>query len=280
MNPLSISNIAWDPSEDDAVAALLIREGVTGIEIAPTKWRERPFDARPDEIAAYRAKWETRALRVVSLQALLFGRPDLQLFDTPASRAAMSDFLRRVIDFGAALGAGVLVFGSPKNRLRGSLPLRDAVEIATEFFRDLGAHAHSQRVALCIEANPVQYGCDFITTTAEAVELCRVVDHPGIRLNADLGGMTLSGEDPAQSLAAAAPFISHFHASEPDLAELGARADHDAAARGLSAISYDGWVSIEMRAAGTGGPGRNLEAVERSILLARRAYSTSHDQSR
>ena len=277
MNPLAISNIAWDPAEDDAVAALLTRHGVTGIEIAPTKWREQPFDARPEEIAAYRARWEARGLRIVSLQSLLFGRPDLQLFGNPASRAAMSDFLRRVIDFGAALGAGALVFGSPKNRQRGALPLKDAVEIATEFFRELGAQAHAQRIALCIEANPVEYGCDFITTTAEAVGLCRAVDHPGIRVNADLGGMTLSGEDLVQSLEAVAPFMAHFHASEPDLAELGARADHDAAARGLSAINYDGWVSIEMRA---GGPGRNLEAVERSILLARRAYSGLRDQNR
>lgn len=280
MNRLSISNIAWDPSEDDTVAALLAREGVTGVEIAPTKWREQPFDARPDEIAEYRARWEARGLRIVSLQALLFGRPDLQLFGNPASRAALSDFLRRVIDFGAELGAGVLVFGSPKNRRRGSLPLRDAIEIAAEFFRELSAQAHAQRIALCIEANPVEYGCDFITTTAEAVGLCRAVDHPGIRVNADLGGMTLSGEDPVLSLETAAPFIAHFHASEPDLAELGARADHAAAARGLSAINYDGWVSIEMRAAGSNGPGRNVEAVERSILLARRAYSAARDQNR
>ena len=105
----------------------------------------------------------------------------------------MSDFLRRVIDFGAAVGAHALVFGSPKNRLRGSLSSTDALGIATTFFRELGAHAHAQGVALCIEANPTEYGGDFITTTAEAVELCRAVDHPGSRVNADLGGMTLSG---------------------------------------------------------------------------------------
>lgn len=276
MNRLAVSNIAWDPGDDDAIAAVLTRERVTGVEIAPTKWREQPFEAPPADIAAYRASWEARGIRVVSLQAVMFGRPDLQLFDTAVNRAAMSDFLRRAIDFGAAVGAHALVFGSPKNRLRGSLSLGDALDIAVPFFRALGAHAHAQRVALCIEANPPEYGCDFITTTADAIEFCRSVDHPGIRLNADLGGMTLSRERPVQSLEAAAPFIAHFHASEPNLAELGARAVHEAAATGLAAINYDGWVSIEMRAAGSG---RNVEAVERSIRIARGAYSISDDQT-
>ena len=272
---LAISNIAWEPGENDEVVALLAHEGVTGIELAPTKWRDDPFDASATDIAAYRASWEDRGLRVVSMQSLLFGRPDLQLFDTTARRAAMTDFLRRVIDFGAALGAHALVFGSPKNRLRGGLSVGVAIDIAVEFFRELGAHAHAQRIALCIEANPPEYGCDFITTTPEAVELCRLIDHPGIRVNADLGGMTLSGEDPGRSLAAAASFIAHFHASEPNLAELGgwgALADHDSAARALSAIAYEGWVSIEMRAAGAEG---NVSAVARAVRLARDVYAVS-----
>src|SRR4029078_117158 len=102
--------------------------------------------------------------------------------------------------FGAQLGAHALVFGSPKNRLRRSLEREEANEIAAEFLRELGEHAFAQRMALCIEANPPEYGGDFVTTTAEAVELCEMVDHPGIRLNADLGGMTLAGEDPGAAI--------------------------------------------------------------------------------
>ena len=44
---LAVSNIAWEPHEDDAVAEVLRREGVTGVEIAPTKWRPTPYDAPP-----------------------------------------------------------------------------------------------------------------------------------------------------------------------------------------------------------------------------------------
>jgi D-psicose/D-tagatose/L-ribulose 3-epimerase len=267
---LAVSNIAWDPSEDDAVARVLHAADATGVEIAPTKWRDRPLETTPAEIASYRRAWEDRGLRIISLQSLLFGYPDLQLFGDASSRAAMSDLVRRTIDLAAGLGAHALVFGSPKNRVRGALPLEQATAIAVDFFRVLGEHAHVRHTALCIEANPPGYGCDFITTTAEAVELCRLVDHPGVRVNGDLGGMTMSGEDPATSLQSAAPFLAHFHASEPNLAALGTSAAHARAAEGLSRAGYDGWVSVEMRPAANGN---NVAAVERAVRFAAKAYA-------
>jgi sugar phosphate isomerase/epimerase len=269
---IAVSNIAWEPGEDAAVAAVLQRAGIGGVEVAPTKWKEHPTEATRDEIAAYRRSWEDRGLRIVSLQALLFGRPELQLFGDAASRAELASYLRRIIDLAADLGAHALVFGSPKNRRRGDTALADAIALASDFFRDAAAHAHDRGTVLCLEANPAEYGCDFITTTSEAVALCRAVNHPGFRVNADLGGMTLSGEDPLRALELAGPLVAHFHASEPQLAELGASADHGRAALGLNAIAYAGWVSVEMRAAGAGG---NVDAVERAVRTATRAYGES-----
>jgi len=120
---LAVSNLAWEPDQDDKIAKLLRSEHVTGIEIAPTKWRPRPLEATAADVAAYRRAWDDRGLTIVSLQSLLFGRPDLQLFGDDTVRRAMLDYLRGMVDLAVALGAGVLVFGSPKNRLRGELPL-------------------------------------------------------------------------------------------------------------------------------------------------------------
>jgi sugar phosphate isomerase/epimerase len=269
---LAVSNIAWDPRQDGRIAELLRREGVGGVEIAPTKWRDRPLEASSADVASYRRAWEDRGLPIVSIQSLLFGRPDLQLFGDARGRADMLGYLRRVIELGAALGARALVFGSPKNRLRGSLQMADALEIAASFFRNLGEHARQHGVMVCLEANPPAYGCDFITTTAEAVDLCLVVNHPAIRLNADLGGMTMSSEDVRSTLRAAASFVGHVHASEPNLAELGTLADHGAAAEALEAIGYRGWVSIEMRAASGADDDEGMAAVERAVRRAKEAY--------
>ena len=264
---LAVSNIAWEASENDAVVEVLRREGVAGVELAPTKWRERPYEASASDVASYRRYWEDRGLRAVSLQALLFGRGDLQLFADERSRSQLSDYLRQAIDFAAALGAHALVFGSPKNRVRGDMPLSKATEIATGFFRDLGEHAHARGAALCIEANPPEYGCDFVTTTAEAIALCRAIDHPGVRVNIDLGGMTMSGERASRVIKDAGDLIGHVHASEPHLAEIGAGADHASAARALRDVGYGGWVSVEMRAGGD-----NVGAVERAVRKTALVY--------
>ena len=268
---LAVSNIAWTAAEDDAVAELLRREGAGAVELAPTAWRERPLDAPEADVLALRRWWEDRGIAVVSLQSLLFGRPELQLFGTESSRMAMLDHLRRTVDFAALLGARALVFGSPTNRRRDDTPLHDALAVAGNFLRAVGEYAHDRGTALCIEANPPAYGCDFVTTTAEAVELCRAIDHPGVRVNGDLGGMTLSHEDIAESIARAAPVLGHFHASEPHLAETGSEADHAGAGAALRAAGYGEWVSIEMRATGRG---ENVAAVARALKRAKADYFT------
>jgi D-psicose/D-tagatose/L-ribulose 3-epimerase len=267
---LAVSNIAWDSNADDAAAAVLVREGVRGVELAPTKWRAAPFDASAKDVGELRKSWEDRGLPIVSLQSLLFGRPEFQLLTGDQERRAMMDHLRRVADFAAAVGARSLVFGSPKNRVRGERSVEDAMRIASDFFRALAPHARDRGVIFCIEANPPEYGCDFITRTSEAVQLCRLVDDPTVRVNADLGGIILGNENPVDAIAKAAPLIAHVHASEPHLAPLSSELAHERAAAALAQANYTGWVSIEMRAP---APTHQIEALERSIRFAKRAYA-------
>lgn len=265
---LAASNIAWEPAEDDAVAAILRARGFTGVEIAPTKRWPAPLDATKQEIAAYRAEWEQRGLKIVAMQALLFGRPDLQLFGSNTIRRALAEYLDAIIELGHGLGATALVFGSPKNRHRGELPLDEALEIATGFFADLGARAAARDIVICIEPNPPEYGCDFITTTHEAVELCRRIDSPGVRVNGDVAAMSMAGEDVARMVQDSWRWFAHVHASEPSLAAVSDTQLQAAAGEALRASGYEGWVSIEMR----GATGSSVEAVSRATDAVARLY--------
>src|SRR5262245_47747180 len=68
---VAASSIAWERAQDDAVAAMLREEGCRGVELAPTKWRDRPTEASIEDIAAHRAWWAERGLAVIAFQALL-----------------------------------------------------------------------------------------------------------------------------------------------------------------------------------------------------------------
>ncbi len=264
---IAVSQIAWTPPENDRIVEILHRCSVSGIEVAPTLLFDRPHEATEAMALQARRYWEGKGLRIVAMQALLFGRPDLQMFGKESK--AMFDYLKAMIRLGGQLGAHALVFGSPKNRLRFDLPMHDAMQKAVEFFHPLAQYADECGTCLCIEPNAAQYGCDFIITLEEGADLVRMVNHPGFGLHADSGVMTLNNEG-ADAIGAVSPRIRHYHISEPFLEKLtNGRTDHGAMRLTLKKIGYEGWVSIEMR---KDSETSNAEHVERNLLFAKRHY--------
>lgn len=243
-----MSNIAWSAEQDALVAELMQACGISGLEVAPTRLWNDPLSVSDGEIEACLGFWSTHGIRVVAMQALLFGRPELRLFDSDAVRAQMLDYLDGIMALASRLGVGQLVFGSPKNRSRGELQLDAALSIATEFFRAAGRRAQRHGVVLCIEPNPPQYDCDFITTAAEALALVERVGEPGFGLHLDAAALHMVGEDAATAVARGIRVLRHVHASEPRLGPLGeGGVNHGALAAALRRNDYQGYVSVEMR---------------------------------
>lgn len=272
---LAISSIAWTPDRNADVAALLQSRGIHGVELAPTQAFPQPLHATDADIERCRAFWESRGLQIVALQSLLFGRPDLELFGEPAIRQQAHDYLAVLIRMAGRLGAGAMVFGSPKNRRRDSLPLDAAREIAVPFFRSLGKIASENGTWFCIEPNPVEYGCDFVTTAEEGLALVREVHQPGFGLHLDAAGMTLSNDSASDVMCSAGTWWRHFHVSEPQLAPVTAASAisrHEEFAAAMTAARYDGWISIEMK---TLPADSCLSGISAALDYCRQQYDTS-----
>lgn len=272
---LSISNLAWDPQHDAQVARLLHGAALDAIEIAPTKYfslalanQETPAAG---QLAAVRTQWQERGVDIVAMQSLLFGTTGLNMFGPPAVQEAMLDHLARVLRIGAGLGARRLVFGSPKNRDREGIDLGAATASGVDFFRRLGERASAAGCVVCLEANPAVYGCNFMTTTAEAAEMVRLTAHSAIRLQFDLGTVTANGEDAAELLQRYHELIGHVHISEPGLKPLGSSAADHAGYGALLRrwLAPDMSVSIEMLTPSSDDP---LATIAGAIDLAVRHY--------
>jgi sugar phosphate isomerase/epimerase len=263
---LAISNIAWDTVHDEAMVALLQHHGVDAIDIAPSKYFPRVAEAQTSEITAVRAWWAHRGIEITGMQALLFGTTGLNVFGEPAVRQTLLQHLGEVCRIGGVLGAPRLVFGSPRNRDRSGLDDEATLDIATDFFRRLGDLAAAQGVIVCLEPNPVRYGANFMTDSAETAAVVHAVNHPAIRMQFDAGALTMNGEDPAQVLATCAELIGHVHASEPDLLPLGdGSTDHSAMAAALRQYLPAHTVCIEMLSAKDEAP---LASIERAVAAA------------
>jgi sugar phosphate isomerase/epimerase len=265
---LAFSNIAWSADEDPAVLGVLRANQVQGIEVAPTRLWPNWEGATPEAAAAYAQTMREVGFETPSLQSLLFGRADLQVFGSATQQADLITHLARVAELAAAMQAKVLVFGSPKNRDRGELSAAQAMQHAARFFRQAGQVCADVGVTLAMEANPTYYNCNFVTRWQEAEELVRTCNHPGVGLHLDTACTVLAGDDPVAAVPQVADILVHVHMSEPDLGPFcGPRTDHRAVGDALRAVGYTGWCSVEMRRTGTA-----LASIQEAALLAGHCY--------
>jgi D-psicose/D-tagatose/L-ribulose 3-epimerase len=246
---LSVSNIAW-PSEMDAEAMCVLRDaGIAALEIAPTRLWPDWVGASPAAAKDAAAQFARSGFRISSLQAILFAKPECRLFGSDGERQLLFEHLALCADLATGLGATYLVFGAPKNRDLCGKSDADAFQIAREFFRAAGDYFERKGLCLCLEPNPPQYGCHFVTDSSEASRLVHAVGSAGFRLHLDTGCMLLAGEDPVEAIRAHAGILAHFHVSEPFLGTLNSPNLHQRAIRALDEVGYANWVTLEMRAA-------------------------------
>ncbi len=265
---LSFSHIAWPPDDEENSLELLSDLGLSEIELAPVRAFGDPLVATESAVRERAAWYRERGFGIGSFQALLFGTEGLELFGSDDSRQRMKTVLIAIGRIAGWAGAGPMVFGSPRNRLRGTLSHAESIRLATSFFREVGDACATAGSCLVIEANPEAYGADFCTRLEQAAELVKAVDSPGFGLHVDAGGMALSGETFEPVLREAAGLLRHVHASQPNLISF-AEPDpvHARIARVLHEIRYSGSVAIEMRAQPDG-----LAAVRQAVEAAREIY--------
>jgi len=266
---LAISNIAWKKEEDPQIIEIMHDLGISALEVAPTRFWEEPLKASAEEVLKVRRFWEEQGIGIVAMQALLFGRPELTIFEDPRIREQTLQYLFEIIRLAKNLGCGVLVFGSPKNRKVRGMPKEEVRRIAGDFFGRLGDESAKHGVWFCLEPNPPEYGCDFITTTQEGIDFVKDTNKDGLGLNFDLGGATMNKEPLEQVLPKAAPVMCHFHISAPNLIPITeGEVNHNLAAKLLKEIGYNRFVSIEMRSSES-----NLDRVRESSQFVKDTYT-------
>lgn len=267
---LAISNIAWSYDETDRVKEVLRRHSIAGVEVAPTLLFENPCSVTDQEATHIKEYWKNLGISIVAMQALLFGHPELVIFQDKESRQLTVNYLERIISLAGHLDAKSLVFGSPKNRKTEGISADEVSKISRTFFRKMGKIALANNTTFCIEPNAVQYGCDFVTNTEEAVQLVRYVNHPGFKLHLDAGVMTINDESYDKALEIALPFIKHFHISEPFLGRItDNKTDHAVLGHILRRLGYNEWLSIEMKS-GLGED--NVVVVDECLKFVKQHY--------
>ncbi len=268
---ISVSNLAWEAHLDASIADVLAAAGIDAIDIVPGRYFGNPARVSAADVEHVRKSWADRGIAIVGLQSLLYGTHGLNLFGDQSSQDAMLAHLADVSRLAGEFGAQWLVFGSPKNRDASGWESERAFAHAVDFFRRAGDRAAGYGVALCLEANPARYGCNFMKSTDEAAAVVRAAHHPAVRLQFDTGTLAVNREDVDVMLAAHGSLVGHVHASEPGLVVVGeGTTDHTRMGPALAAALPSRTVAIEMVVPAGRDP---ADAVAAAVGVVRQNYA-------
>ena len=270
MIKLSISNIAWDISVEEEAYLLISNLGVSGVEIAPTKLS--PWEGlSKDKLKNAKSLIESFGLKVSSLQAILYGKPEFQLLGDKSNFQLFKEHIWKVSEIAVTLGADVAVFGAPLNRIKGEMSYDDAFQLSVDRLSIIGETINESMI-LGIEPVPAIYNSDFLQSADEVRNLVKSINHPSIRLHLDTACVKLQNDDIGEEIKKGRDVLCHFHISEPNLSDFSSPvADHETAAKYLNELTYQGWVCIEMNQSNNW-----ITSVQQAIDFAKSIYLSTH----
>ncbi|WP_407282797.1 sugar phosphate isomerase/epimerase family protein [Methanolobus sp. WCC1] len=266
---LSVSNIAWEPSELPEHLTLLKELGCNGVEISPSSIWDEPVQAFLSERKQLLKLIDDNGLEVSSLHSLTYNHPELKMFGPDEKIDELKDYLFRLIDLAHDLKSPVMVYGSPQSRRVSDGNYDECFDIAVDFFQDIGKKASSKDVYFCIEPLGPSDGCDFITNADEAYKLIEIVDSTHFCLHLDAKAMMDVKEDYQKVFTDYGSILKHFHVGDPGLRPPGTTTgEHLKIAEAIKNSVYDGFVSVEMKR----GFGPSRDTIKTAVDYVRKTY--------
>lgn len=239
----SISNLGWNHENTSELIPKLKAVGIQGIEIAPTLIWPDFGNIQLSEVSEFAHKIKEEGISVSGIQSLSFGRPELQVFDK-STWPKFREHLKKMFEVGGQLGAGIAVFGSPKNRVKGELNELEANHMALDFFASLIPNLIENNIRLTLEPNARAYGADFLTNYKQVVYLSKEIGSAWIVPQIDTGCMWMSEDEVEESFSFHRP--GHIHLSLPNLAAFPEDIDFKPFLHRVLQSDYSSWVVIEM----------------------------------
>jgi sugar phosphate isomerase/epimerase len=246
--PLAFSNLALPAFDHLTLLPELRSLGVEGIEVAPDHTWPRPYFGQGfsvGQVGAYRLAAQSAGLKIVGLHALLGGRPELGIFEDADTRHHTIEHLVHLSQVCRDLGGRSLILDS---RWARNLETREAWLQCRAFLERLLPRIEEHGTVLCFAPLAPSEG-DFCRLARECLMLVNALDHCSFGLHMGTAAMAANNETGHQHFAARRGRLEHMHIDEPGLVALGASGavDHADMRRHLSAISYDGWLSVVQR---------------------------------
>ena len=232
----------------DAALRLAGEVGYDGVEIAPFTLADDARAVSSGERDRLRRSAAACGVEIIGLHWLLVKPPGLFITDPDAAvRRRTLEYLEALVDLCADLGGDRIVLGSPKQRLvlPGTTPA-EAWERARELFVALMPRAASRGVTVCLEPL-ARTETNFVNTVAEGLRMVAAVGHSCFKVHLDVKAMSDEPRPFDVVIGEAAGQVGHLHVNDANRGGPGSGStDYGPIVRGLAAIGYDDWASVEV----------------------------------
>lgn len=222
--------------------------GVEGLEIAPDHTWPRPhfgkgFDSR--QVTTFAQCAQLAGLQILGLHALLGGRPEYGIFDDADIRHHTVEHLVHLSEICRDLGGRTLILDA---RWARRLAAKEAWLQCRAFLERLLPRIEPHGTILCFAPLAPHEG-DFCRLASECLMLVNALDHSAFGLHLSTAALAANGETGHMHFAGRRGRLDHVHIDEPGRAAFcsSGMVDHADMRRHLSAISYNGWLSIVQR---------------------------------
>jgi len=181
---LFISNLAWDHSDFTKVLKLLKFHKVKGLDLAPIKLNRNWLQTKKQ---SYRFKkiLDKSKLKVNALQGIFF-KTNFNLFNLNIeNKKKLINHINQILQISKIYKCNKIIIGSSSFRHKGKLSKKKANLIFINFFKEISNLFKKEKIFICFETIPKQYGEDYLYNIDELVKLIKKINSPWLKINFD-----------------------------------------------------------------------------------------------
>lgn len=184
-------------------------------------------------------------MQVSDINTLFFNR-DLS---HPDEKIRMQDieYMKSVVDFAHAAGAGVIVMNPTRiGKFVPLAPEEEEYKFGADSLRRIGEYASQCDVKLAVEAWN-RYDTYFINNVDKAKRIVDMVDLPNVGIMLDTFHLNIEEPDMAEAVRKAGSRLYHLHAGDSNRKAPGmGHLDFHSILRALKEIEYGGYIAMEV----------------------------------
>ena len=216
-NRLSVSLLAInDFSKIDKFLDLMQKNNIRYVELPITKILP-DYQIDKEKIKNFLKKISRYKIKISSVQAIFY-KKKLNVLKIDDHEKIIKH-LNKILLIAKLLKAKNVIFGSPKNRIKGQLSNQDAFKIFKVLLNRIRSKLIKNKINFCIEPNSKYYGCDFILNSSDALKFINYAKIKNLAINFDTGNALLE-KDKIKILTKHQIYFKNFQISEKNLSSL------------------------------------------------------------